>query len=457
MNNSKKKYKVLFKGVILPGFDKTEVINNIHKLTNVPIDIITRKFFSGKTVVIRHSDDEQDSAKLMQSFSDAGIETRIEEVDITTLENNETHKNNLNSKRSYIKFSFTVLIITLSIFLYLTREEKSSPPGTEKEHSTPLLSKVSQNSPPLPGSKTALLMSSAKQPVPTEINANLKSEKHPALNEEAKQLTLSTKQESDESNSADKKVFSDSDILISQNPEINQHTIKSTAKENDIPDDISDKLVKKSITNRLSGDTFKATSTLQNAEYTSFSGYFYGDIPFDIAIDDIISTLNKDNPDYKDFSGEKTVSILSSKDRLKTINKSNNLELLNIGDVYFITNNGKIVSISLDKLFLFKDTPYIHGSYNIRIFPVIKQKFPLFLSKFINNFNNKKHTWWENHIKPFEDVSKNKTVTIKDNKYTIIIKFAPKVSLYTDFFLSDYANKPIYNDRLSVTIVRTSF
>ena len=55
----KKVYKVSFRGVILPGFDKDQVIENVHNITRIPKHTITRKFFSGKTVVIRHADSQE--------------------------------------------------------------------------------------------------------------------------------------------------------------------------------------------------------------------------------------------------------------------------------------------------------------------------------------------------------------------------------------------------------------
>ena len=73
-------FKVLFRGVILSGFDKVDVIKNVHDITRIPETVITRKFFSGKTVVIRHADTQEYATRLQKTFAQAGIETYIEEL-----------------------------------------------------------------------------------------------------------------------------------------------------------------------------------------------------------------------------------------------------------------------------------------------------------------------------------------------------------------------------------------
>ena len=79
-SESSKVFKVLFRGVILPGFDKDDVIKNVHNITRIPEAVIERKFFSGKTVVIRHADTQEYATRLQQTFAQAGIETHIEEI-----------------------------------------------------------------------------------------------------------------------------------------------------------------------------------------------------------------------------------------------------------------------------------------------------------------------------------------------------------------------------------------
>jgi len=95
MDNNKV-YKVLFKGKILPGFDKEAVIENVFKITRIPKNVIKRKFFSGKTVVIRRADSQEYASRLQKTFAQAGIETYIEEVVETV--NNNSEENTLTSE-----------------------------------------------------------------------------------------------------------------------------------------------------------------------------------------------------------------------------------------------------------------------------------------------------------------------------------------------------------------------
>lgn len=95
MDNNKI-YKVLFKGKILPGFDKEAVIENVYKITRIPKDVIKRKFFSGKTVVIRRADSQEYAGRLQKTFAQAGIETYIDEIIETVNNNNE--ENTLTSE-----------------------------------------------------------------------------------------------------------------------------------------------------------------------------------------------------------------------------------------------------------------------------------------------------------------------------------------------------------------------
>ncbi|MDX2503311.1 MAG: hypothetical protein QNL62_02355 [Gammaproteobacteria bacterium] len=82
-------YKVLFKGVILPGFDKEQVIENVHNTTRIPKEIIKRKFFSGKTVVIRRADNQDYASRLQKKFALAGIETYIEVIEQVTTDSEQ--------------------------------------------------------------------------------------------------------------------------------------------------------------------------------------------------------------------------------------------------------------------------------------------------------------------------------------------------------------------------------
>ena len=70
-------YKVVFKGQLMPGFDKEKVVANIAQLTKLPPEKIEKKFFSGKVVIIRRAHDEAHAQKLQQLFTRAGLEVLI--------------------------------------------------------------------------------------------------------------------------------------------------------------------------------------------------------------------------------------------------------------------------------------------------------------------------------------------------------------------------------------------
>ena len=125
-----KVFKVLFRGVILPGFDKDDVIKNVHDITRIPEAIIKRKFFSGKTVVIRHADTQEYATRLQKTFAQAGIETYIEEIVKENLSANEDF-NEYNasespehsdsaSKGSKTLILVSIVVITLIAMVFLT-------------------------------------------------------------------------------------------------------------------------------------------------------------------------------------------------------------------------------------------------------------------------------------------------------------------------------------------------
>jgi len=70
-------YKVVFKGKLLPDFDKAQVVANIVQLTKLPPEKIEKKFFSGKVVIIRRAHDKPHAQKLQQLFTKAGLEVFI--------------------------------------------------------------------------------------------------------------------------------------------------------------------------------------------------------------------------------------------------------------------------------------------------------------------------------------------------------------------------------------------
>lgn len=70
-------YKVVFKGRLLPGFDREQVITNIAQLTKLPAEKIENKFFNGKVVIIRRAHDQTHAQKLQHLFTKAGLEVFI--------------------------------------------------------------------------------------------------------------------------------------------------------------------------------------------------------------------------------------------------------------------------------------------------------------------------------------------------------------------------------------------
>ncbi|MCU7800139.1 MAG: hypothetical protein KZQ70_08330 [gamma proteobacterium symbiont of Lucinoma myriamae] len=70
-------YKVVFKGRLLPDFDRNQVITNIAQLTKLPAEKIENKFFNGKVVIIRRAHDNSHALKLQQLFTKAGLEVFI--------------------------------------------------------------------------------------------------------------------------------------------------------------------------------------------------------------------------------------------------------------------------------------------------------------------------------------------------------------------------------------------
>ncbi len=70
-------HRVVFKGQLLPGFDKVQVIANIVRLTKLAPEKIEKKFFSGKIVIIRRAHNTEQAKKLQQLFTKAGLEVFI--------------------------------------------------------------------------------------------------------------------------------------------------------------------------------------------------------------------------------------------------------------------------------------------------------------------------------------------------------------------------------------------
>jgi hypothetical protein len=127
-NKKKKKdrgeFKVIFKGSLLPGFNKEQVIENIAQLTKLPSDKIEKKFFSGKDVIIRRAHDQAHAQKLQQLFTGAGLEVVIlrdasiaqERSDNVSPLNNKPHAGDF-IKRNKFLISGSFLVIFLTVIL----------------------------------------------------------------------------------------------------------------------------------------------------------------------------------------------------------------------------------------------------------------------------------------------------------------------------------------------------
>ena len=133
----------------------------ILNLTKIPVEIITRKFFSGKTVVIRHAEDRDYAEKLQTTFTEAGIQTTIEEIAINENSSNtdDDFYNDFNEQKSnknlIAKIVITLIAGITTIFFFFPSEEKSIPPYNSKslikapikQKASPSLKKVEESVP----------------------------------------------------------------------------------------------------------------------------------------------------------------------------------------------------------------------------------------------------------------------------------------------------------------------
>lgn len=76
-SKSRGEYKVVFRGNLIDGFSKADVIANVARLTKIDKEKIEKKFFSGKAVIIRRAHDQAHAQKLQQLFTKAGLEVMI--------------------------------------------------------------------------------------------------------------------------------------------------------------------------------------------------------------------------------------------------------------------------------------------------------------------------------------------------------------------------------------------
>ncbi len=177
----KKVYKVSFKGVILPGFDKDQVVENVHDITRIPKHTITRKFFSGKTVVIRHADSQEYASRLQKTFSQAGIETYIEDVtkkvsddESPIIENIDSETESMAVEKEPVKshlttiiiatISSSVVIITMVILFFLNND---SQPKVED-----ISSQVNDSSISLTPATEKTKISDTKKTLPLQVTDN---------------------------------------------------------------------------------------------------------------------------------------------------------------------------------------------------------------------------------------------------------------------------------------------
>ncbi|MCU7966425.1 MAG: hypothetical protein KZQ74_04380, partial [gamma proteobacterium symbiont of Bathyaustriella thionipta] len=119
--NQKGKYKVVFKGRLLPGYDIEQVVSNIVQLTKLPPEKIEKKFFNGKVVIIRRAHDRSHAQKLQHLFTEAGLEVLIlTDVDDELIQQNELALQQFfieNKKAMSISAAiFVVLILTGLLF-----------------------------------------------------------------------------------------------------------------------------------------------------------------------------------------------------------------------------------------------------------------------------------------------------------------------------------------------------
>ncbi len=90
-------YKVLFKGRLLDGFSKEQVVANIARLTKISEEKVEKKFFSGKAVIIRRDHDKTHAQKLQQLFTNAGLEVVIL-TDLAQISNHQSESPGAETK-----------------------------------------------------------------------------------------------------------------------------------------------------------------------------------------------------------------------------------------------------------------------------------------------------------------------------------------------------------------------
>ena len=173
-------YKVVFRGKILPKHKQGQVVDNIHRITKIPKQVIEKKFFSGKNVVIRHADTEEYAKSLQKIFYEAGIETSIETQSSSADEDSST---NTLADASYQQLSiendqgtinkslikrvpvFVILVLGLLVSLFFLFYPKTQ----DKDLSTSTTAKIIKDS------KKSLTVAENK---PITKKTSVKSDRH---------------------------------------------------------------------------------------------------------------------------------------------------------------------------------------------------------------------------------------------------------------------------------------
>ena len=73
-------YSIVFMGEIITGFDKKQVMENLVRITRLPMDEVEKKFFSDKTcrTIIKKTNNIEKARKYHGKFSRAGMAVGIQ-------------------------------------------------------------------------------------------------------------------------------------------------------------------------------------------------------------------------------------------------------------------------------------------------------------------------------------------------------------------------------------------
>lgn len=74
-------YRLIFSGTLLHGVDRTKCIEQLAKFFETPPDVLARKLFSGRRVVIKRTDDKRMVKVFVAAFKKAGAKLLIDVID----------------------------------------------------------------------------------------------------------------------------------------------------------------------------------------------------------------------------------------------------------------------------------------------------------------------------------------------------------------------------------------